>query len=148
MTDSNEWPWCNVPVGWQALLTETIAALDVAAGPEGYVLDVVKAKFGGLDMLIQLPAPVDLEVHDATKRIVSDANRTFRTLCEKCGADAATVRIQGWYSTLCPAHQAAREADIASSGGRLSHSGTVRAPIDDVVPLLGDSQDALPEVDQ
>jgi hypothetical protein len=80
--------------GWFNLLYQLIEDIKKTNPPEGFEIFQVKEKFGGLRFY------TDGSTYEIENLIETAENKSV-TICERCGADAETKKIKGWYTTIC-----------------------------------------------
>jgi hypothetical protein len=90
--------------GWKKLLTEFFEELDKLELPEGFMIDQIKEKWGGLRIYTNI-------WNESINKLITKYERIADVTCENCGHDNAKLRkSNNWLVTLCDKCQEAREA--------------------------------------
>jgi type IV secretion system protein VirD4 len=96
----------SVGCGWYGLLAPILDEINLYNGENKkneIEIDQIKEKFGTLN-IYTTGCP------DYIKGMISLAEEESGHVCEICGARGETVKINGWYTTLCHRHAKAKKA--------------------------------------
>jgi len=98
--------------GWHGLLNpifEEINLYNKENKGNEIQIDQIKEKYGTLRFYVS-------NCPDYIEGMISIAEEESGHVCEMCGAKGETVKIKGWYSTLCPHHKKAKKEAGTDSG--------------------------------
>jgi len=96
----------GVGSGWHGIIQPILNEINLynKENPKDEIeIDQIKEKYGTL-RFYTTGSP------DYISGMISIAEKESENICEICGARGETVKINGWYSTLCPYHVKAKKA--------------------------------------
>ena len=109
--------------GWLALADTLCAEIEALVGPEMELplrVAQVKEKYGALRLYVHATVPgTSADSLRDRAQALADAVRTrSEGLCEGCGVASSLQKLGPWWTTLCPACQARKEAAARARGLR------------------------------
>lgn len=94
MSNDNNKVFHECGAGWNSIIDPLVARSE----SNGYIVDQIKEKFGGL-RFYYTPGPIDdIEFED----MVDAAEAASKGMCEMCGKVGRLMIKGGWYKVLCP----------------------------------------------
>jgi hypothetical protein len=140
----------DLPPGWYSLVDKLCSDIEALLGPEPERFEVtqIKEKYGGLRFYFSFEGVEDVFMDFQTSEgprtlvqqadgplnmaqvrvLVAEASRRSIATCQECGAPGARATRNGWLSTLCEQHAAARSRQanaIAKLGEDIDAEGKV-----------------------